>query len=185
MLVSFDVVQRKYCLISGRQLRNRLVEGDPVYHRHGVRIFRPFDYLNWGFAVLGGLLQTHPTLAKVHQNLIHRQPMQPGSESRFPAKTAYFAKELNKYFLRQILGFGHIPGHPQAERIYASVVTLVKLFEGFHVSFGSFLRQLVIRRSGCLGFVCCHLLCDRQTARNETSITSKRDWSPARLEINY
>src|SRR5262249_2140318 len=42
------------------------------------------------------------------------------------------------------------------ERVNAPVVPLVKLLEGFHIAFGSFLRQLVIRRSRCLGFDTSH-----------------------------
>src|SRR5258706_544315 len=82
--------------------------------------------------------------------------MQPGGESRFAAETADLAKELDENFLGQVLGLSHVTRHPQAERIYAPVVALVKLLEGFHVAFGGPLRQFVVRRSRCLGFACSH-----------------------------
>src|SRR5437016_4493229 len=83
--------------------------------------------------------------------------MKPGGKCRLAPKAANLAKELNEYFLGQVFRFGYIPGHAQAKRIYAAIVTLVKLFEGFHIAVGSLLRQLVVRSSRCLSFACSHL----------------------------
>src|SRR5437867_8985336 len=84
--------------------------------------------------------------------------MRPGSRSRVAAKTADFPKKLDGGLLRQVFRFRDISGHAQAERIYAAIVTLVKLFEGFHIAFGGQLRQLVIRSSRCISFDWSHLL---------------------------
>src|SRR6478735_1006107 len=132
MLVSFDVVQGENHFIPRWQLRNCLVECNPVDHRHRIRVLSSLNDLDWGFAVLGCLLEPDASFAEVHQDLVDRQTMQPGGERGFTTKTADFAKELDKDFLSEVFGFGYIPGHPQAERIYAAVVALVKLFEGFH-----------------------------------------------------
>src|SRR5436309_6553826 len=84
--------------------------------------------------------------------------MQPGGKSRLAAKTADFPKKLDEDLLRQVFRFRDISGHAQAERIYAAIVALVKLFEGFHITFGSPLRQLIIRSSRCVSFDCSHLI---------------------------
>lgn len=83
--------------------------------------------------------------------------MQPGSERRFATETADLSKELNEDLLREVFGFGDVPSHPQAERIYATIMPLIKLLEGFHITFSDLLRQLVIRDARCLSFDCSHL----------------------------
>src|SRR5690349_22980891 len=82
--------------------------------------------------------------------------MQPGGESRLAAKATDFAKELDEDLLRQVFGLDHISGHAQTERVNPPVVALIKFLEGFHIAFGGSLRQLVIRRSRCLGFDTSH-----------------------------
>jgi hypothetical protein len=51
-------------------------------------------------------------LAKVHQHLVNRQPVQPGSECAFPAKGSQLAKNLNENLLCQIFSFSGISNHP-------------------------------------------------------------------------
>src|SRR5262249_42024286 len=140
MFVPFNVMQGENRERSGWELSDRVVQGDPVDHWHGVGVFRAFDDLNRRLAVLGRLLETDATLAKMHQHLIYSQAVQPGRKCRFAAKAANFSKELDKNFLGQVLGFRYIARHPQAERIYAAIVALVKLLEGLHIAFGSLLR---------------------------------------------
>ena len=77
--------------------------------------------------------------------------MQPGSKSRLAAKTADFPKKLDEDLLRQVFRFRDISGHAQAERIYAAIVALVKLFEGFHIAFGGPLLDLFNRGQPILG----------------------------------
>lgn len=156
MLMSFDVMQRKNRAITRRQLRDGLVERNPIDDRHGVRILGAFDDLHGHLAFFRGLLEPHATLAKVHQHLINGQPMQPGREGRFAAEATHFAKELDENFLRQILGFNHVPRHAQTERVNAAIVPLIELLEGLHVALGGLFRQLVIRSSRCLGFAYSH-----------------------------
>src|SRR5207249_5286099 len=95
--------------------------------------------------------------------------MQPGGKSRLAAKTADFPKKLDEDLLRQVFRFRDISGHAQAERIYAAIVALVKLFEGFHIAFGGPLRQLVIRSSRCVSFDCSHLFVRLRGASRGTS----------------
>src|SRR3990172_4828068 len=97
-------------------------------------ILSPLDDLYGRLAVLSRLFQAHSTLAKVHEHLIDRQPVQPGCEGRLTAKATDLAKELNKNFLREILGIANVSRHPQAQRIHAAVVTQIKLLEGLHVA---------------------------------------------------
>src|SRR5207302_732 len=91
------------------------------------------------------LLQPHAALAKMHQHLVHGQTMQPGRKRRLAAETPNLAKELDKDFLRQVFGLSHILGHAQAERIDATVVTLIKLLEGFHVAVGAIVIVVRVR----------------------------------------
>ncbi|MDX6290204.1 MAG: hypothetical protein QOH42_2003, partial [Blastocatellia bacterium] len=77
---------------------------------------------------------------------------------------------LNENFLREVFRLGDVARHAQAQRIYAAVVALVKLFEGRHVAFGSPLRQFVIRCSRCLSFACSHCcFCDRRVEPRASS----------------
>src|ERR1044071_5698 len=157
MLVSFYIVQREDRAVAGRQLRYRFIKGDAVNDRHGVRVLRSLDDLHGGFAILGRLLHLHPALAKVHQDLIDRQAMQPRRKSRLATKAAYFAKELDEDLLREVFGLRDVLRHAKAERINATVMTLVKLLEGLHIAFCCSLRQRVVRALRFLGFGCGHL----------------------------
>src|SRR2546429_2095678 len=104
MLMSFDIMENEDRAIARRQLRNRFVERDAIYHRHRVRILRAHNDLLRRLALFGRLLVPHTALAKVHQDLIDRQAMQPGRESRLAAKASYFTKELNEDLLREVFG---------------------------------------------------------------------------------
>src|SRR5436190_24045268 len=70
--------------------------------------------------------------------------MQPGGERRFAAKTANLPKQLDENFLRQVFRLDNVAGHAQAERIYAPIVTLVKLLKSAHVAVRRALRQLKV-----------------------------------------
>ena len=100
---------------------------------------------------------SHATLAKVHQDLIDRQTVQPGREGRLAAKAANFSKELDENLLCEVFGLRNIPRHPQAEGINPPVVALVKLLEGNHVALRGLLCQGVISCWRCPGFGCGHV----------------------------
>lgn len=157
MLVSFDIVQREDRAVAGRQLRDGFIKGDAVNDRHGVWVLRSLDDLHGGFAILGRLLHLHPALAKVHQDLIDRQAMQPGRKSRLATKASYFAKELDEDLLREVFGLRDVLRHAKAERINATVMALVKLLEGGHIAGGGSLRQRIVRTWLFLSFGCGHL----------------------------
>jgi hypothetical protein len=103
------------------------------------------------------MLHPHAALAKVHQDLVDRQAVKPCSKGRFAAKASYFAKELYENLLSEVFGLRDVLRHSEAERINATVVTLVKLLEGLHVTGGGPLRQRVIRAWRCLGIGCGHV----------------------------
>src|ERR1700752_3529163 len=152
MFMAFNVMERKNCSITRRQLRDCFVQRDPVNNRHRIGVFGTFYYLNRCFAIFSCLFQTHSPLAEVHQHLIHRQPVQPGSKSRFAPETTNFSKELDENLLSEVFGFRNIPGHSQAEGILATIEALIKILESPHFSVGCFLRQLIVCRLRCLGF---------------------------------
>src|ERR1044072_151427 len=153
----FDVVKREHRPVTGRQLSNSLIERYPVNYGHGIGVFRAFYYLSGRFAVLSRLLHAHAALAEVHEHLVHRQAVQPGSKGGFTTETTNFSKELNEDLLCEIFCLRDITGHAQAERVNAPIMTLVKLLESSHVMLGGLLSQLVICRLRCLGFGCGHV----------------------------
>jgi hypothetical protein len=112
--MTFDVMKDENRAIARRQLRNRLIERDAINDGHGVGVLRPLHYLHRGFAVFGRLLHPHAAFAKVHQDLIDRQTMQPRGEGRFAAKASYFAKELYEDLLGEVFSLRDVLRHPQA-----------------------------------------------------------------------
>ena len=156
--MSFDIVQRKNCPISGRQLSNGLVQGDAIHDRHRIRVLGTFHYLNWRFAVLGRLFHAHTALAKVHENLVDREPVKPGGEGRFASKATDFSKELYEDFLSKVFSFRNGASHPEAQRVNATIMALVKIFKSGHVTLGRLLRQLIVCRLRCLGIGCRHVI---------------------------
>ncbi len=171
MFVTFDVVKRKYRSITGRELSNGFIQRYPVNYRHGIGVFRAFYYLNRRFTVLSCRFHAHTAFAEVHQNLVYRETVEPGSKSRFAPETTDFSKELNEDLLCEIFGLRNVSGHSQTERVDATIVTLVKLFESNHVAIGGFLRQLIICRLRCLGFGCGHVTCSSgKRGRNFTKL---------------
>src|SRR5215216_2840193 len=153
-----DVVKRKYRPVSGRQLSDSFIERYTVNHGHGIGVFRPFYYLSRRFSVFSRLLHAHAAFAKMHEHLIDGKPVQPGSKSGFAPKTTDFSKELNEDLLCEIFSLRDVAGHSQTERVYAAIMTLIKLFESCHVAIGGFLRQRIICSLRCLGFGCGHVL---------------------------
>jgi hypothetical protein len=105
---------------------------------------------------LSRLLKTDAFLAKVHQDVVDGQSMQPGSECRFTTKTTNFAKELDEDLLREILGFSCIGDHSQAQAVDPTLVAFVQHLEGCHIAGGGGLRQIVIRLR-VVDFLDCHL----------------------------
>jgi hypothetical protein len=71
--------------------------------------------------------------------------MQPRRKRRFSAKRADLAEQLQESFLRQVLGFGRIRRHTQAQRIHTPPVLVVESLERFRVP--------LLRLSDGLGFV--------------------------------
>lgn len=135
MLVPFNIMKGENHFIPWGQLGNSAVQGDPVNHWHVVGVLRAFHDLNWRLAVLGRLLHSHTTLAKVHQDLVDGQPVQPGRKCRLTPETANLSKELNEDLLREVFCLRDISHHSQAEGVNPPVVALVKFLEGGHVAF--------------------------------------------------
>src|SRR5262245_5498335 len=102
--MAFNIMKRENRTISRGQLRNGLVEGDAVNHRHSVRVLRAFYDLHRSFAGLCCLLHAHPAFAEVHQHLINGQTVKPGGKSRFASKTSNFSKELYEDLLCEVFG---------------------------------------------------------------------------------
>src|ERR1700730_5810244 len=113
--MSFNIVKGKDRAVAGRQLSNSLIERDAIHDRHRVGVFRAFDYLYRRFAIIGRLLHLDATFAKVHQDLIDSQPVQPGGKGRFATKASDFSKELNEDLLCKVFSLRDIAGHSQTE----------------------------------------------------------------------
>jgi hypothetical protein len=172
MFMSLNVMEGEHRPITGRQLSNSLVQRYPVNYRHGIGVFRAFYYLNWRFPVLSRLFHPHPAFAEMHQHLIDCQPVQPGSKGGFAPEATDFSKELNEDLLCEVFSLRNVPCHPQAERVDAPIMPLVKVFESSHVALGRLLRQLIICRLRCLGFGCGHVARQLGQARKKFHKTS-------------
>ena len=168
MFVSLNIVKGKDRAVAGRQLTNGFVEGYAIHNRHRIGVFRAFDYLYRRFAIVSSLLHLDATFAKVHQDLVDGQPVQPGGKGRFTTKAPNFSKELNEDFLSEVLSLRDVAGHSQTERIDPAIVTLVKLLKGRHVALRSFLRQRVIRLLLRLDFGCRHVFVLGQSYERST-----------------
>lgn len=155
--MSLNIVQGEDRAVPGRQLTNGFVERYAIHYRHRIWVFRALDYLNRRFAIVRRLLHLDAAFAKVHQDLIDRQPVQPGGERRFTAKAANFSKELNEDFLSEVFSLRDVAGHPQTERINATIMPLVKFLKRRHVAMSSFLCQLVVCLWFRLDFGCGHV----------------------------
>src|SRR5690242_1701846 len=75
VFVALDVVKREHRPVSGRKLRNGLVERDAVDDGHRVWVFGPFYYLRRCFAVLSRLLHAHTAFTEMHEHLIDCEPV--------------------------------------------------------------------------------------------------------------
>ena len=100
VLVSFNIVKHKDRPVATRQLCNRIIKSDSINHMHAAWILRAQYGLIRCLALFGRLLVADTALAKVHQDLVDRQTMQPGGECRLAAKASNLTEKLNKSFLR-------------------------------------------------------------------------------------
>src|SRR5436190_5486954 len=107
-------MKRKYRSISRRQLGDGLIQCDPVNNGHRIRIFRAFYDLNWSFAIFSRGLHADSPFSEVHENLIDREPMEPGSKSGLAPKTPNLSKELDENLLSKIFSFRNTPRHSKA-----------------------------------------------------------------------
>jgi hypothetical protein len=71
---------------------------------------------------------------EMHENGVYRDSIQPRRYSRVAAKSCEFAKDLNKCVLRQVLGFGNIVRHTQANRVNSRPVRTEQLGESLGVA---------------------------------------------------
>jgi len=165
VFVSFNIVKGKDRAVSGRQLSNRFIQGYAIHNRHRIRVFGALNYLYRRFAVIRGLLHLDAAFAKVHQDLIDGQPVQPGGKGRLPTKATNFSKELDEDFLCEVFCFRDVAGHSQTQRINPAIMSLVKLLEGHHVALSRLLSESVIRFLLRLGFGCGHVFVFGQARR--------------------
>ena len=144
---------------------NRFIQGYAIHNWHRIRVFGALNYLYRRFAVIRGLLHLDAAFAKVHQDLIDGQPVQPGRKGRFTTKASNFSKELNEDLLCKIFSLRDVAGHSQTERINPAIMSLVKLLKSDHVALSRLLRQLVIRVLVRLDFGCGHVFVLGQATR--------------------
>ena len=130
-------------------MRYGLVERYAVNDGHGVGILCALNYLHGSFALFCGLLHLDTSFAKVHQDLVDRQAVQPGGEGGLATEASNFSKELNEDLLGEVFCLRDVLRHAQAKRVDATIVALVNLLERLHVALGGTLRQLIIGRLCC------------------------------------
>src|SRR6266542_5574928 len=157
VFVSLNIVKGKDRAVAGRQLTNSFVERYAIHYRHRIGVFRALDYLYRRFAIIRRLLHLDAAFAKVHQDLVDGQPVQPGSKGRLTTKASNFSKELNEDFLCEVFSLRDVAGHSQTQRINPAIMPLVKLLEGCHVALSRLLCEGVVRFLRRLGFGCGHV----------------------------
>ena len=157
MFVSLNIVKGKDRAVAGRQLTNSFVERDAIHYRHRIGVFRALNYLYRCFAIISRLLHLDAAFAKVHQDLVDGQPVQPGGKGRLTTKASNFSKELNEDLLCKVFSLRDVTGHSQTERVNPAVMPLVKLLKGCHIALSRFLSQRVIRFLRRLDFGCGHV----------------------------
>jgi hypothetical protein len=94
----------------------------------------------------------------VHENLVDREPVKPGSEGRFASKATDFSKELYENLLSEVFSFRNRTRHPKAQRVNATIMALVQILKSDHIPLGRLLRQLIVCRLRSLGIGCCHVI---------------------------
>lgn len=182
VFVSFNIVQGKDHLVAGRQLNDGLVERYAIHDRHRIGILRALDYLDRRFTIVRSLFHLDAAFAKMHQDLVDGQPVQPGGKSRLTTKATNFSKELDEDFLRKVFGLRDVTGHSQTERINSAIMPLVKLLEGPHVALSRFLSQRVICFLLRLDFGCGHVFVLAQATK---SIPSFSACSPRASRVRF
>ena len=105
MFVAFDIMQNENVSVTGRKLGDRVCECDLVNDRHFLHVPRAENDLDGRFTVFGRSFKLYAAFAKMHQNLVDRQPVQPRSKSRVAAKAVDLAVKLKENFLCQIFRF--------------------------------------------------------------------------------
>ena len=109
--MSLNIVQGEDCAVAGRQLTTSLIQRNAINYRHRVGVFGALDYLYRRFTIVRSLLHLDATFAKVHQDLVDSQSVQPGSKGRLTTKASNFSKELNEDFLSQVFSLRDVAGH--------------------------------------------------------------------------
>lgn len=174
VFVSFNIVKGKNRAVARRQLSNGFVERYAIHYRHRIGVLGALDYLDRRFTVIRRLLHLDAALAKVHQDLIDGQSVQPGGKGRLTTKASNFSKELNEDFLCEVFSLRDIAGHSQTQRVNPAIMPLVKLLEGCHIALGGVLRQRVIRFLVRLGFGCGHVFIGQATKDSIFNAVSPR-----------
>ena len=101
----------------------RAVQADPIQYWHSIRIFCASYNLHRSFTFFSCAFQLHASFSEVHQNLVDRQTVQPGGESRLSAKASDFAKLAGIPAVQSHCGF--IPENPN-DPVYKATVEAMR-----------------------------------------------------------
>ena len=138
MLIALDVVEDKDEPIASGQIGDCALESEAVDGACQVQIRAPKTASG---TFLGsrvhGFIERNERQAlssEVHQDDIDSEPMHPGGERRIAAESGNFPVQLQKRFLGEVLGFGGVAHHAEAEGIDPPLVQGVKLCEGVMIA---------------------------------------------------
>lgn len=149
MFVPFNVVQYKNRSVPVRKLCDGAFQGDAIDNRHRIRAFGARLYRFVRFLLFRRLFNLNAPLPKVHEHLVHRQPVEPGRESRLAAEERDFPMKLHEDFLCQVFRFARVSKHSQTERVDPPVMKLIQLLECRYISSGGLDSELMIARRLC------------------------------------
>src|SRR4051812_11166293 len=125
MFISFHVMQPEDIAVSRGQQGDGALNHDPINDRRLLWTLGGKRRLRWESPFFEGLFGPYPTLAPVHQYLIDGETVQPGREGPLTAKRSDFSPQIHKDVLPEVLGFGRVGHHAQAECIDSLIVPTV------------------------------------------------------------
>src|SRR5581483_10398599 len=137
VFVAFNVVQHKNDAVARRQALDGAFQVHAVNRTRQNVIPCPDVLLGPVFLGLHALFQgdfRQALFAQVHQHYVDREPVQPRGKGGLSPECRDLAIQLQESFLGEVLGFGGVAGHPQAEGINPALVEAVKSLKGLCVT---------------------------------------------------
>jgi hypothetical protein len=138
MLEALYVVKNKNHAIAGRKRGYGAFEGDAVDGTGELRVATA-EVALWGviFGGIDGLFEgdeVQALFAKVHEDEVDCEAMEPGGEGGFAPEAADLAEEVEEGLLGHVFGFRDVAEHAEAKGVDAAFVEGIEARKGLGVS---------------------------------------------------